>query len=423
MLLLFNKIQNMKILKKEQTKNLLSLSLSVENRDLQNAFDKVFNKLKNGVNVKGFRSGKAPKNLILKEIGSNKIQEETFSETINNTYAKVSAEQKIDPIDYPKIDVKKFTLDINNPEKVTGELEYTIEIEVMPEPKMKDFSKIKLSKQENTEVSDKEVEDVIEYLRKQKASFKSIAKPAEKGNRVEINFEGEIEGKKLPELKSKNHPLILGENTMIPGFEDNLIKMKTGDKKDFFITFPSDYSKTEFSGKKVKFNVEMLLVQKVILQEKNDKMAKDFGRKNLTELKKAIKKNIEDEKIHNNRHKEEEEIVEQLLKLVEVEVPEILVNKELDHMVDDAKKRTEQYKISFDNYLAQIKKTENEFKESMREQAQKAVQIGFALKEVIKKLDIKGENNSVGAKAMDELFKIAYKNSNRDEYKPHHHHE
>jgi len=411
----------MKIKDTKREKNIVNYSIIADLKDLQKAFNKALEHLSRGITVKGFRPGKAPKYLIVANIGETKLQEETFSNVLEQTYSELIKEEKFDAIDYPKIDVKKFTIDFSNHEAVKGELEYEAKVELMPEAKLADFNKIKLSKNTEIIVSDKEVEDVINYLARQKAQFKTVAQPAKEGNRVEVNFEGSVDSVKLPEMKSKNHPIILGDKTMIPGFEEKLIGMKLGDKKEFDITFPSDYPKAELKGKKAHFEVEMLMVQEVIKPDFDDKMAADFGHKTLVELKDAIKHNVEDEKIHDQNHKEEEEIVEQLLKLVKVEIPNLLVERELDRMIEDAKQRVSQYKMPFEQYLASLKKTQSEFRESMTEQARKAVTIGFALREVIKELELKGEGQEVGQTAMTELLKIAYKNSGRKEYKVHKH--
>lgn len=414
----------MKIKETKKEKNNLIYTISTDITDLQKAFNEAINQLGKGVTVKGFRPGKAPKYLVVGSIGEKKLQEEIFSTALESTYSELMHLEKFDPIDYPKIDVKKYTIDFSDCEKIKGELEYTASVEIMPEAVLKDYEIIKITKKDPIKVEDKEVDGVMEYLARQKAQFKSVATPAQKGNRVEINFEGELDGIKLPEMASKNHPLILGDNTMIPGFEDELIGMKVGDEKEFSITFPKDYGKKEIAGKKAKFKVDMLLVQEIILPVFDDKMAADFGHKTYTDLKDAIQHNIEEEKIHDRIHAEEEEIVEQLQKLIKVEVPKTLIEREMDRMVDDAKARVDRYKIPFTQYLAQLKKTKDEFREEMRESAEKAVKTGFALREVIKKMGIKDDSAKAqhsGEKVMEELLKIAYKNSGMGEYKPHTH--
>lgn len=394
---------------KEQNKNILTIKINLENKDLQSAFDRAILTLGPSVSIKGFRPGKAPVNLVITQIGETKLSQEVLTNALDDSYREIIEKEKFEPIDYPKVEVEKYTLDTKNPKSINGQLSYKIELEILPAVKLGDLAKIKLPKSNPVKVSEKEIDDVITYLSRQRAKFQSVAREAKLSDRVEVNYSGSIEDQKQDELSSKNHPIILGDKTMIKGFEEELVGLKVGQTKKFSLTYPEDSPKKHLVGKKIDFEVEVLLVEEILVPEIDQKFVESFGHKSLIELRKAIESNIKSEKEHEAHHQADEELISQLLKISTVEISETLISKELERMLEEMKAQLDQYKIKYEDYLAQIKKTEQELKDSWNENAKKRVATSLAVRALIKKFDINESDEDAGHKALHKLAEMAQK--------------
>lgn len=390
-----------------KTKDQIKAVVELKDKDLQTPFDNALTKLGKGVTVAGFRAGKAPAKLVIKQVGESALQQETISNAIDVAYREVVDKESLQPIDYPAVSLDKFTIDWQDPQQIRGALKASIDIVVLPEVKLGDLSKIKLSKSEEIKVSDEEVEDVVNYLRRQKAKFTPTNKPAQAGDRVEINFSGSLEGVALPELASKNHPIIIGDKTMIPGFEDALIGLKSGDKKSFDLTFPKDYRSEQFAGKKVQFDVELLLVQKMNLPALDEHFLSALGHKDIAKFKTAIRENITQEKEHQEHHVRDEEIINQLLKISSVEVPESLIDKEVELMIEDTKRQIEQYKMNFEDYLKKANKSIEALRQENRVQAKRRVEIGLVLRQLAKHFNLDPSAQDTAHQALHKLEEMA----------------
>lgn len=264
---------------------------------------------------------------------------------------------------------------------------------------------IEVKKQE-LKVEEKEIDDALNYLQKSRAKIITINQPAQKGNRIEIDFEVRSDGVLVENGLSKNHPLILGEGHFLPGFEDQLVGVKAGEEKEFSLKVPADWSDKRIADKNLDFKVKMNLVQERQLPEMNDELAKSLGKfDNLQKLRENIKEGLMQEKEVMEKQRIRIEIIEKIAENSKMEIPEVLVEKELGNMVNEFKMNVDQFGMDFETYLTQIKATAEELKKGWREQAEKRVKIGLCLKAIANKEKIVPTTQEVEEKMNQELMR------------------
>ncbi len=369
-------------IKINKNKSKVQIKVTVPADEMTKLFDEAYNALAPSVNLPGFRPGKAPRAMNIESIGMQRLSNAAIQEAVRKSYLKAITDNKLNPLGNPNISIVKQPSFIEGSDNT---LEYTAEIDTLPEVKFtKDYKKIKLSPipEKKIEVSDKEVEDALGMMAKRKAAFKARTGGAQKGDKVEITFQG-YDGKiAIEQLQSKNHPIILGSNILIPGFEEKLIGMRKGEKKSFSLAFPKDYHAKQFAGKKYKFDVTVENVEEVIPPKIDDKFAKDLGAKSLSDLKKLLKENLIQEKKNLGRQKQEDEIVTELAKMTRADLPEVLVASEKERLQKVVEEMATRQNITFDEYLKNIKTTKEKFDEDIARQAGKNVLIGLALRKI-----------------------------------------
>lgn len=375
--------------------------------DMTQAAEDAYTNLSKHIAIKGFRPGKAPKQMNVASIGDGRLLGAILDDVLPMYLEQVINEEKCVIIDSPTYDVTKAP-ELDDEGLPTSELEFTAEVDILPEVTVADYSKIKVKAEKAKEVTDKSIEEILGQLAESRSHFAPVDRAAKKDDRVEVDFVGKRNGLIEERLGSKRHPIIIGSNVMIPGFEDQLIGHKADDKFSFEIEFPKDYRSTDLAGQKAVFEITVYEVAEKHLPELDDKFAEQFGHKTLTVLKTAIgeeqKKDFEAEA----KLETENKTVDEFIKLVKVDVPNSLVEREIDRQVSDMKKQIEAYGMKFADYLTHLKKSEEEIRTQMRPNAEKAVKIGLGLGEVVKREKIK-QGESAGSEALAKLVEIATK--------------
>jgi trigger factor len=393
----------MEIKKEDLGKSKVKLLIKVSSPEMRTFFARVYNKIAPTIEIKGFRPGMAPKSMTIAAIGENRLQQEIIDLALRETFAEALKKENLMPIAPPKINIKM----LKDLMADTAELEYEVEIDLLPEVKLGDYKKIRLKKNDaKIEVSADEIEQVLSHLARTRAEFKDISRSVKKGDRLEINFEGFDQGVKRENLSSRNYPVILGSKILIPEFEAQLIGLKKGDKKEF--TLEMAPSATE-KKKKINFKVEVLQTQEVILPKIDDELARKYQKKDLADLKKAIKDDIIQQKKQQHERNIENAVLEELIKITKVEIPDSLIQQEIDRQINEIRSRTTQMGLTFEKYLESLKKTESELRESLKPQAEKTIKIGLALGEIVKREKIDPKDKEAGKKALDILIAKATK--------------
>jgi trigger factor len=378
-------------------KSKVKLTVKVPSNIMRGFFATVYSKMASSVEVKGFRKGKGPKSLTISAIGENRLSQEIINTALTETYPQALKKENLLPVAPPQINIKMLK-DLTNE---NAELEYEAEIDLLPEVKVGDYKKIKIQKSKiKIEASKEEIDQVIGHLQRQHATFEDKTGEAEMGDRIEMDFEGSERGVVLENLTSKNYPVILGSKVLIPEFEEKIIGTKKGEGKEFKVKIGPE-------KKEVNFKVKILNLQKVNLPALDDELSKKFGQQTIDDLEKAVGDDIKKQKEAQHKREEESEIVEQLLKITKLDVSESLVEQETHRMIDELNNRIGMMQMPFEQYLAQIKKTEADLHTEFKVQAEKTVKIGLILGEIAKleKIDLKGDD--AGKKVMEKLLEYA----------------
>lgn len=399
----------MKIGRENLKNSQVKLKIEVKPEKLVEYFRAAYEKIAAGVSVPGFRSGKAPYKIVLARVGNNKLLSEGIDRAVSESYAQAISEEKIVPISHPAVSVRKMPQFSLNQDDVKDDLVFEIELYVMPPVELSDYKKVSVKIPKKEEAKDRDVEKILGHLLKQKATFKEINRPVKKGDRIEINFEGSISKVKKDKLCSKNFPLILGESNLVPGFEEKLIGLKKGDKSQFQLTFPGDYFDKEIASKKVDFIANIIDAKEVVLPKMTDEFAKIFGQESVDKLKKAIKENLKKEIEQKFQAGLEQSVIEKILPKLKVELPDILVENEINRMIDDMRGKVESRGLKFEKYIDSLKKTQDDLRKDMRNQAEKNIRVGFLLGKVIEDQKIDSSNKDAAKIAIDYLVKTIVK--------------
>ena len=358
-------------------KSQLEIKISVPAAELEKFLDMAAEELSKDLKIAGFRPGKAPRKIVEQQIGPEKVLAHAAEKAVKKSYVESIEKNKIEAIGEPKITITKIA--------AGNDLEYKAIVGIMPEIRLGDYRKrVKdVKKEEPEKIKPGDVQKELEILRKNRAKLITVSRGAEKDDHVEIDFNVLVDGNEIEGGKSQNHPLTIGESYFIPGFEENLIGMKEKDEKEFALVFPKDYHKKELAGKPAKFKVNMKLVQKKEMAEMNDDFAKSLGKfENLESLKKSILEGMEMEQKKKNEEKRRQDILEKIISECQIEIPDVLLESELEKMMAEFEQNIAGMGMKLDDYFTSIKKTRDEVRKGWKETAEKRVKSALALREI-----------------------------------------
>ena len=389
----------MKTTTKKLPKSAIQLHIEVDQKQMTGYFTKAYERLAPTISIKGFRPGNAPKSMVLERIGIDRYTQEAVNLAIIDTYYHAVHEEKIVPLSQPAVAIHEFGAD--------SALVYDATVDVLPEVKLGDYKKIKVKLPEDkTDASDEEVQTVLRRLRLQAATFADVDRVAEKGDRVEVNFTGKEKGVVQDDLTSQHYPIIIGDTPIIPGFEKELVGLKKGESKTF---------KIKVDKRTIDFSVDCNEVQSVTLPELDDKFSSNFGHETVKELTDALKSGIENEKKDRSRHQREEVVLEALQKSIKVELPESLIEQEIDRRTEMIR---QQLGVTFDKFLQERYQGKlEELRKNLREESIRSVSAGLILGEIAqeeKLVPVGGaktpeEQNDVMRTTFDKLIEYASK--------------
>lgn len=244
-------------------------------------------------------------------------------------------------------------------------------------------------KKNKVKVEEEEIKKSLDYLQNSRAKIITVNKPCKKNDRIEIDFEIRLGGVKIENGTSKNHPLILGQNRFLPGFEEQIQGMKTGQEKEFSLKAPAQWSNPSIANKNLDFKVKVNLIQERDLPAINDDFAKSLGDfDSLAALKKSIEQGLLKEKEIKEKERIRIELIEKVAQDSKTEVPDALVKNELEKMINEFKTSISGIGLDFDKYLKEIKKTIEELRKEWQEQAEKRVAIALCLQAIAEKENI-----------------------------------
>lgn len=297
------------------------LKIGVPADRIENEVTERLQKATKTVSIKGFRKGKVPLKVVKQQFGKG-VRQEVIGEIVNSTFYEAISQEKLRPVGQPRIDEIK--------DSEGQDLEYLAVFEVYPEVTLAELSKVSISRPV-TELNDDDVAKMIDVLRNQQASFEASDKPAEEGDQVNIDFVGTKGGEEFAGGKAEGQDLVLGSNSMIPGFEDGLLGVSAGDEKVLKLKFPKDYHAEELKGAKVEFAVKVNSVSSKTLPEMDDEFFKLYGVSEGGEdkFREDVRNNMERELRNAIRNKVKNRVMSQLFDLNKVELPAALVDNEI----------------------------------------------------------------------------------------------
>lgn len=361
------------------------LKIIVPATDLETRLTTRLGELKDQVRINGFRPGKVPLSHLRKVYGRS-VMAEIVQQTVSETSQSVLEEREMRPAFQPDIKFAESEDELEEVMQGKSDLAYTVSFEVMPEIKLVDLTKIKLTR-EVTEVPEEDVDQSVLRLAEQNRSYTS-RKSGEKavdGDRVTIDYEGSVDGTPFEGGKGDNVYLVLGSNQFIPGFEEQLIGAKAGDENKIEVTFPDDYPADHLAGKKAGFEVTVQDVAEPAAGELDDAFAQTLGLESLDSLKDAVRQQIQSEHASLSRRKIKRQLLDQLDKAHEVELPPTLIEQEFDSIWAQLTNDMEQSGKSFEDEDT----TEDDARAEYREISERRVRLGLVLAEIGEKSEIK----------------------------------
>ena len=388
-------------LKIEKTKNNneLKLEFTIEAKKFDEGMKKVYSKSAKYFNIPGFRKGKAPMAMVEKQYGSEIFYEDTFNEIVPEEYERELKENNIEAVSKPDIEVKQIGKG--------QDLIFTAIVQTKPEVKLGKYKGIELKKIEYN-VTDADIEHELGHMADRNSRLVTVEdRPVENGDITVIDFEGFVDGKAFEGGKAENHELTIGSNTFIPGFEDQIVGMKTGEEKDINVTFPEEYFSEELKGKDAVFKIKLHEIKRKELPKLDDDFAKDTSEfDTLKELKDSIKEKLEHENKHRAEHETEDAAIKAVVDTAEVDIPSGMIETELDNMIRDMEQRMAYQGMKFEQYLQMIGKSMEDFRKENEEMAKNSVKTRLTLEAIVnaEKVEPKQEDVDSRLKEMAEMY-------------------
>ena len=357
---------------KKQEKNKIVYNVVVDAEDYDKYCDEAFSQIAKQLEIKGFRKGHVPLNIAKQYVDSSDVLSHAANNCIEEKWFEIANKEKIEAISSANVKILKMAK--GNP------LEFEVEIETLPEIELPDYKKIaKDTPKKEIKVDEKEYKGALSWLIQSRAKFFQKNEKAKKGDLIEITYSS----KDLDDNKEKKDRFILGKGHYIKELEEELLGVSKGDKKEIEIKDPKD------NKKKIVLNVVIDSVQKMELPELNDDFAKSVGFESVEDLEKSIRNGIEQEKKMAEKQRIRTEVLEKIAKETKVDLPQVLIEREKEALLQNLKNRVSyELQTTFDDYLKQVKKTEEEIKKEFEKVAKERVKGFLILHEIEKKENV-----------------------------------
>lgn len=374
--------------------NIVKFEVKVEAEKFDAALTRAYKKNVKNFNVPGFRKGKVPMNVVKKYYGIEVLLEDAVNFAIEGSYSEVLKENNIIPVDYPKIDVVEV-----------GEgkdFVYTAEVTVYPEVELGEYKGLSIEKK-TYEVTEEEVSKKLKEMQEKNARIEAKTEgTVENGNIAVIDFKGYVDGEAFQGGEGKDYSLEIGSKTFIDTFEEQLVGAKVNDTVEVNVTFPENYGKEELNGKPAKFEVTIKEIKVKELPELDDEFAKETSEfDNIADLKADVTKKLEDANNERAEREFEEAVITAVAENAKVEIPEVMVEKEVDKMVQNLQQRLQYQGLSLEQYFQFTGTDQEKMREYMRSNAQTKVKVDLVLEAIEKAEKIDATEEEIKAKAVE----------------------
>ncbi|WP_151736565.1 trigger factor [Paenibacillus tengchongensis] len=360
-------------------KNLGVLEVEVEAERVAAALDKAFNKVVKQANVPGFRKGKVPRVIFESRFGVESLYQDAIDILLPEAYGEAVEQTDIFPVDRPEVDIEQFAKGKS--------FIFKAKVTVKPEVKLGEYKGLEVPAQK-AEVTEDELNAELKRLQERHAELVVVEEDAaQNGDIAVIDFDGYVDGEAFEGGKAERHSLELGSGSFIPGFEEQVVGMATGDFKDVEVTFPETYHAENLAGKAAVFKVKLHEIKRKQFPELDDEFAKDVSEfDTLEEYKADLKSQLESRKQNELKGTRENAVVEKAAANAEVEIPEAMINSEVQNMVRDFDNRLRQQGMNMEMFMSFSGQTREDLEEQMKGDAEKRVRNNLVL-EVISKTE------------------------------------
>ncbi|WP_055070834.1 trigger factor [Clostridium massiliamazoniense] len=379
--------------------NVVELEVKVEAKQFKEALDKAFKKNAHRFNVPGFRKGKVPMAIVKKQYGAEVLYNDAIDICIRETYEKALDEKDVNPVSLPEVDIVEV-----------GEgkdLIYKAKITVMPEVKLGDYKGVSV-KEVSAEVKEEEIEKQLKDMQEKNARIESkVDGKVEKGDIAVIDFKGFIDDVAFEGGEGTDYQLEIGSGTFIGNFEDQLIGLAAGEKKDVIVTFPEQYGKEELNGKEAKFEVTVKDIKVKELPELDDEFATEVSEfDTIAELKADLTKKAEEVSKERAEAELKEAVVNVVVDNATIEIPEVMIENETTNMVKDLEQRLSYQGIGLAQYFQLTGQTEEQMRSYMKENAERKVKTDLVLSEItnVEKIDATEEEVKERANEVAKMY-------------------
>ena len=351
--------------------------ISVTEKDLAPHTTTVIADYQQQLDVPGFRKGKIPEAVIRQRIGDVKLLEEALERMLPQVIDESCAKHGVDIYGQPDIRVEKI---------VSGApIELTVGFTKLPRVTLTSFTGFAIEKK-NPKVAEEDVTKTLTQLQRMYAEEKPAARKAQKGDKVMVDFNAFLDNIPVEGGSAKQHPVVIGENTFVPGFEENLIGVGANEEKTFTLSFPKDYRNKNLANRDVEFKAKVHSVFEIIQPELNDEFAKRAGATSLTDLQEKLKKNLQDEAQAREDQRQELALMQELMKKNAIDdIPQAMIDDEASRMTDELAHSVERDGGKFDDYLQSIKKTRDDLKKDFHDRAIERIKSALILRTIAEK--------------------------------------
>lgn len=393
---------NVKVEKKENSK--VEIEFTMDKKQFEEELEKAYKQNAKKFKVPGFRAGMIPRAIVEQTYGESVLYEFVIENTVDDAYRTAVVENNLEIVSRPELDIKQIGKD--------KDFIFVVNVCVKPEATVKDYKGIEVKKV-STRVTKKDVEAELEKIREKNARIVTVEdRELKNGDISIIDFEGFTDGKAFEGGKAENFELTIGSGQFIPGFEDQMIGMKVDEQRDINVKFPEEYHAKDLAGKDATFKVKLHEIKEKVLPEIDDEFAKDVSEfDNLEDYKKDLNKKIKADKENHAKMDMEQEAIDKFIEKVEVNIPEEMIDSEVDKMVEEMNANLSYQGLNIDQYLQYMGTTLDEYKKQMRDQAQRRIKLDLGLEYVAKEEKVEVEDKDIDKK----IRELAAQYGNKDD--------
>ena len=393
---------NVKVEKKENSK--VEIEFTMDKKQFEEELEKAYKQNAKKFKVPGFRAGMVPRAIVEQTYGESVLYEFVIENTVDDAYRTAVVENNLEIVSRPELDIKQIGKD--------KDFIFVVNVCVKPEATVKDYKGIEVKKV-STRVTKKDVEAELEKIREKNARIVTVEdRELKNGDISIIDFEGFTDGKAFEGGKAENFELTIGSGQFIPGFEDQMIGMKVDEQRDINVKFPEEYHAKDLAGKDATFKVKLHEIKEKVLPEIDDEFAKDVSEfDNLEDYKKDLNKKIKADKENHAKMDMEQEAIDKFIEKVEVNIPEEMIDSEVDKMVEEMNANLSYQGLNIDQYLQYMGTTLDEYKKQMRDQAQRRIKLDLGLEYVAKEEKVEVEDKDIDKK----IKELAAQYGNKDD--------